>query len=98
MAVGTRKSNANVHPGQIVLESQNTRCTSKEVEADKSHAKAAAIAVRESEEARNKYIVEVEDVIQRNEDDVQLHTNRPDLCNKPTPGSIEQDITVSDKE
>ena len=98
MPVGTRKSNANTHPGRIVLESQNTRHTSKEVKADNARAKAATIAVRESEEARNKCIAEVEDAIQRSEDDVHLHTNRPDLRNEPNPGSIEQEIIANDKE
>jgi len=83
MPMSTRKSNANAHPGRVVLESQTVRRTTKEIQEDKACKAEAAIAQREEEESRNKHIAEVEDAIERNEDQLHTHANRPDLRYEP---------------
>ena len=50
MAIGTCKSNANVHPGCIVLENLRKRQTRKQIKEDNAHANDATIAEREEEE------------------------------------------------
>jgi hypothetical protein len=94
MPVGTRKSNVNVCPGQIVLENSRRRWTRKQIEEDNAHAIAAAIAEREEEEGRNKHIAELEDKIERNEEQVRMHANRPDLHYQPTRGSTEEEEDI----
>ena len=79
MPISTRKSNANVHPGCIVLGNQKPRRSRKQIKEDAAHAKAAAVARAEEEEGRNRRIAEVEDAIELNEEQVRIHTNRPDL-------------------
>ena len=91
MAIGTRKSNANVRPGRIVLENSRRRRTRKQIEEDNARANAAAVAEREEEEGRNKRIAELEDGIERDEEQVRTHANRPDLRYQPTRGSTEEE-------
>ena len=80
MPITTRKSNANVHPGRIVLGNQKQpRRSRKQIEEDAARAKAAAVARAEEEVVCNRRIAEVEDAIELNEEQVRIHTNRPDL-------------------
>lgn len=91
MPVGTCKSNADAHPGRIILENQRIRRTRKQMEGDIASSKAAAIAASEDKAGRHRCIAEVEDNIGRNEEELRLHANRPDLCHRasvePTPSS-----------
>lgn len=84
MAIGTHKSKANIRLGHIVLENLRKRQMRKQIEEDNAHANDAAIAEREEEEGCNKRIAELEDVIERNKEQVCTHANRPDLCYQPT--------------
>jgi hypothetical protein len=63
-----------------VLESQQARCTKKQVKEDKSWAKAAAIEKEANRLSVLSTIAELEDTIEKNEEQVRMHTNRPDLC------------------
>jgi hypothetical protein len=62
-----------------VLESQRARRTKKQVEEDKSRAKAAAIEKEANQLSVLSTIAELEDTIEKNEEQVRVHTNRPDL-------------------
>jgi hypothetical protein len=79
MTVTTRRSNADVHPGRIVLDSQQARRTKKQVQ----EAKARAKAVKDQEEARRLalpgHIAQLEDGIETEEQTRYKHSMRPDL-------------------
>jgi hypothetical protein len=83
MPISTRKANATAHPGHIILETQQSRRTKKQVEEDASRAREAAIAEREEKEANRRTvlttIVDMEDTIEQSELQVCIHTTRPDL-------------------
>ena len=79
MPISTRKTNVSAHPGHIVLESQRARRTKKQVEEDNSRAKAAAIEKEANRLSVLSTIAELEDTIEQNEEQVRVHTNRPDL-------------------
>jgi hypothetical protein len=63
----------------------------KQIEEDNAHAKAATIAQREDKVRCNKCIVEVEDAIERDEEQVCMYANRPDLHYKETPRITEEE-------
>lgn len=79
MPIGTQKSNADAHPGRIVLENQRVRRSKEQIEDDITSAKAAATAASEEEAARNRSIAELEDAMEWTEGELRTHTNRPDL-------------------
>jgi hypothetical protein len=83
MPISTRKTNADVHPGRIVLENQQSRRTKRQVEEDNMRAKAAAIVEREEKEANHlsvlTTIAEIEDTIEKTEAQLRMNTTRPDL-------------------
>ena len=84
MAV-TRKSNSTAHPGKIVLDSQQTRYTTAQVQEAKARAKAA----KDKEEVRclavPGRVVWLEDKIETEEQARRKHSMRPDLCRvRPT--------------
>ena len=62
-----------------MLESQWARRTKKQVEEDNSWAKAAAIEKEVNQLLVLSTIAELEDTIEQNEEQVHVHTNRPDL-------------------
>ena len=80
MTVMTCRSNANVHPGRIVLDNQLTRCPKKQVQEEKAWAKAA----KDQEEVRRLAllgrIVQLEDDIETEEQTQHEYSMRPDLC------------------
>ena len=88
MPVSTRKANASVHPGQILLNSQQTRRTKQQVEDDNAMAKAAAHASQERAAEKHHTVVEciaqLEDEVALVEKDMQTYANRPDLQNRFT--------------
>jgi hypothetical protein len=90
MPVSTRRANADVHPGQVLLDSQQTRRTKKQIEADDTLARAAANASKEKATAKYRAMVEriaqLEDAAALVEKDKQTHANRPDL-RREAPGS-----------
>ena len=69
----------STHPSCIVLKSQQARCIKKEVKEDNSWAKAAAIEKEVNQLSVLSTIAELEDTIEQNEEQVCVHTNRPDL-------------------
>jgi hypothetical protein len=83
MAVGTRKSNAVTHPGCIVLESQQTRQTKKQIEADEASAELEASVAQQAADTQHRasiaHIADVEDPVMEEEESVRMYTNRPDL-------------------
>ena len=83
MPIGTHKANMHAHSSHIVLESQQLRCIRNQIEEDTSWAKAAAIAERVEKEANYLSVLsataEIEDTIEKNEEQVHMHTTRPDL-------------------
>jgi hypothetical protein len=83
MAISICKSNANVHPGYIILENSRRRQMRRQIEENNACANAAAIVEREEEEGCNKCIAELEDEIERNKEQVYMYANRPDLCDQP---------------
>ena len=83
MPISTRKANANAHPGRIILETQQSRRTKKQVEEDTSRAREAAIAEREEKEVNRRTVLatiaDMEDTIEQSEFQLRNHTTRPDL-------------------
>ena len=79
MTVATRRSNANAHPGQVVLDNRPKRRTKKQVQ----EAKARARAAKDQEEARRVElpgrIARLEDEIETEEQARHEHSMRPDL-------------------
>ena len=82
--VTTRKTNVNVHPGQIVIASQQTRRTKKQIQDDDAIASAEAHASKKKVAAEYRAVVqriaELEDEMDAAEKDTQAHASRPDLC------------------
>jgi hypothetical protein len=83
MVVGTRKSNADAHPGRILLASQNPRRTRKQIEEDCAHKEAEATAASEDAKRTRQAIVnriaQLEAEEEQREEDIQTHSQRPDL-------------------
>ena len=103
MPISTCKTNADVHPGHIVLESQQARHTKRQVEEDNMRAKAAAIAEREVNEANHRLvlttIVEIEDTIEETEEQLCMNSTRPDLHpNRKQPRNMKSDVPARHKE
>jgi hypothetical protein len=77
----TRKSNAAAHPGFLDL--PQPRRTSQQVEADRAHTMAATAIAREKEQANRhaalSSIAQFEESLERDEEELRLHSNRPDL-------------------
>ena len=87
--VTTRKTNANVHPGQVVLASQQNRHSKKQIQDDNAMASAEAHASQKKVAAEYHTVVqciaELEDEMDIAEKDTWAHANRPDLCSGPPP-------------
>ena len=85
MPMNTRPSNAKAHPGLIVAEADGhrKRRPKKQIAADDARKKADALAasVRSQEEHQSvlRQIKESEDIVEREEEAVRMHTARPDL-------------------
>lgn len=83
MPVGTRALNVDAHPGRIVLENQQVRCTRKQVDEDKARTKAVAHATRKEATAKRQMainqIATFEDSMEQDEEVFQMHSTRPDL-------------------
>jgi hypothetical protein len=83
--VGTHKANAEAHPGWVVVgNNQKKRCTKEQIKADEAHTRAHTIASREAILAREQEILThigvTEDFIQQEDNMLQAHAERPDLC------------------
>ena len=81
--VGTRKSNADAHPGHVVLMSQQPRRSKEKITADEASAKAKAVAIKEAAAARQRAvaarIAELENIENQEEKVRQQNRKRPDL-------------------
>jgi len=85
MVVGTCKTNATTHPGLIVLEGKQQRCTKEQIQEDNSLKKAvnttARLEAKASHHTMVSRIVQLENLIAQGEELVQGHAKRPDLRN-----------------
>jgi hypothetical protein len=83
MPIVTRPSNAQAHPGQIVIEGQRVRRSKKQIEANDAQKKAASIEDSRCAEEEHQRIVqqlkESKDAVEWEEELVWKHTARPDL-------------------
>ena len=88
MPVTTHKSNASVHPGDIVRKAQKKKHTKKEMEDNRAKAQAESLAAKQ-EAARKHHVVistiaSLKASVERDEEAVRAHANRPDLCDGPS--------------
>ena len=78
----------DTHPGRVILESQQTRRTRRQIEANEASAEAEASAARQAVETQRHasivHIADIEDLVMQEEECIQAHANRPDL--RPQPG------------
>ncbi len=83
MPVTTHKTNAEVHPGHVLIESQQPRHTKKQIEEDDARASTAAQDREVKATAKlctvAKCIAYLEDMVALAEMDSQTHAQRPDL-------------------
>lgn len=81
--VTTRKTNADAHPGRVVLDSQQTRRTKEQIKNDNTRVKATAQAKKEKAAEEYRAVVErisqLEDAVALAEKDSRTHAHRPDL-------------------
>ncbi|KAI9443940.1 hypothetical protein H4582DRAFT_2053702 [Lactarius indigo] len=98
----TRASNADAHPGCIIMESQQTRRPRKQIEEDEARAKAVAIATRKGVKARHHeaiaMIATTEDSMEQDEEDLQTHSVRPDLRHIQSSGTAALGVPRSGSE
>jgi hypothetical protein len=94
MVVGTRKSNATKHPGNLLTVGQQQRRTKGQMEEDEARTKAATVAAKEDTIAKHQAIInrviDIEESTVRDEEAIQAYANRPDLRNSskyPVPAS-----------
>jgi hypothetical protein len=103
MPISTCKTNVDIHPGRIVLESQQVRRTKRQVEEDNMRAKAAAITEREENEANHRLVLttiaEIEDTIEETEEQLRMNSTRLDLHpNRKQPRNMKSDGPARRKE
>ena len=83
MPITTCPSNAEAHPGRIVMEGQRVQRSKKQKEADEAQKKVTANAAsRRAEEEHQRVIQQlkdIEDTVEREEEAVHEHTVRPDI-------------------
>ena len=83
MPMNTRPSNADAHPGRIVMEGQRIRRPKKQIEADEARKKAAASAASRCAEEEHQRVLQQlkdsEDAVEREEEVVREHSARLDL-------------------
>ncbi|KAI0289104.1 hypothetical protein B0F90DRAFT_1826768 [Multifurca ochricompacta] len=84
MPITTHKANSKAHPGHIIINSQQKRCTARQVAEDKAKSKEEEATAREIEATQHQAVVNrianIEDRIQLAELSVQKHAARPDLA------------------
>lgn len=77
------RSKANIHPGQIQLDSQIKRRTKEEIRTDNAQADAEAVEIQQEAEAVEKTTVQklaaAEDKLRREDKEYDIHASRPDL-------------------
>ena len=84
MPVVTRHTNANTHPGDIIWKAQWKKHTRQEIEEEKAKSIAA------KQEAANKHraaicsIAALKSSVEHEEEVINAHANRPDLCPCPS--------------
>jgi hypothetical protein len=85
MVVGTHKSNATKHPGDLLKITSQLRRTRAQIEEDDARVEAAAISAKEDAIANHRaivdHVVDIEEFTGRDEEVIRAYANRPDLCN-----------------
>ncbi|KAN0113799.1 hypothetical protein V8E52_007271 [Russula decolorans] len=85
MVVGTRKSNATKHPGDLLKITSQLRRTRAQIEEDDARVEAAAISAKEDAIANHRaivdHVVDIEEFTGRDEEVIRAYANRPDLRN-----------------
>lgn len=88
MAGRPRRSNANNHPGQVILDATQKRRTPAQVQADKAVQEAAAaaavLATVTAHREQVKRVAKFEDKLRTEDEQNKLHAARPDLRHAPT--------------
>jgi len=85
MPVSTRKTNAEAHPGRIVLVSQQPWCTKRQIKEDDAHLKATKDRVDALRRGDLDRLAQMEDTMEEEEEARRLHAARPDLRRNPEP-------------
>jgi hypothetical protein len=90
--VATRKSNAQAHPGQILLNNQQTRRTRKQIEEDEARANAASTAKKnqaaEQRRQRLANLAQLDEVLEKDDATLHQHSTRPDLVTEDIMGDL----------
>ena len=96
MPAATRETNANTHPGYVVLNARRSKRTTKEVEDEKARAKAKRIAAKEDAAAKHRAVIStiaaLQATVERQEAVIRAHTNRPDL-HDGSPDATQKELT-----
>jgi len=85
MPVSTRKTNAEAHPGRIVLVSQQPRRTKRQIKEDDARLKATKDRVDALRRGDLDRLAQMEDTMEEEEEARRLHAARPDLRRNPEP-------------
>ena len=87
MPVTTRKSNADAHPGHIVLETQKTKRTRQQIEEEEALARSEARAKKVQAAAKHRAVMQriaqLEDDVSCAQKATRRHALRPDLHHGP---------------
>lgn len=90
--VATRKSNAQVHPGQIILDNQQIWRTRKQIEEDEAQANAASTAKKNQDaEQRRKLLqqlAQLDGALEEDDATLREHSTRPDLLTEDIMGNL----------
>ncbi|KAN0125644.1 hypothetical protein V8E52_000851 [Russula decolorans] len=85
MVVGTRKSNATKHPGDLLKITSQLRRTRAQIKEDNARVEAAAISAKEDAIANHQaivdHVIDIEEFTGRDEEVIRAYANRPDLRN-----------------
>lgn len=96
MPAVTHGSNANTHPGDVVLNARRAKRTTKEVEDKKAQAKAKATAAKQEGAAKRRAIIStiaaLKATVERQEAAIRAYTNRPDL-HDGSPNAAQKKLT-----
>ena len=90
--VATRKSNAQVHPGQILLNNQQPWRTRKQIEEDEARANTAATAKKNqaAEQGRQRlaHLAQLDEMLEKDDATLRQHSTRPDLVTEDIIGDL----------
>jgi hypothetical protein len=99
MASCPRRSNANNHPAQVLLNATQKRCTSAQVQADKAIQEMAAATATAAKitahEEQVKRVANFEDKLCTEDEQNKLHAARPDLRRAPTSTAVKKQVSLT---